>query len=144
MLFEENESNIAALYSLYAQKIPEKQAFWNQLSNEEIAHAVQIGNKKDIPDTITENKFSRSVIKYVMDFVLEETKKAQQNEISHHDALLTALRIERSILEKKCFNMFSPTDDKVKNVLNKINHETERHVKILTKEMKLNNFPFKD
>lgn len=143
MLFEENEMNIAALYSLYAQKIPDKSAFWEKLSGEEIAHAASIGNKKtdeDQENSIIENKFSRGIIRYVMDFVLQETEKAQQGEISHEDALRTALRIERSVLEKKCFEMFSPSSEKIKAVFQRLNKDSERHVEVLLEEMKKNKF----
>lgn len=140
LLLEENELNIAALYSLYAQKIPSKKKFWDKISNDEIAHAASIGNKKSYSNEIEENKFSRGVTKYVMDFVVEESDFAKTNNVSHHDALKTALRIERSMLEKKCFNMFAPKDEKLKTILLKLNNETERHIQMLLKEMKKNNF----
>jgi hypothetical protein len=143
-LFEENEMNISALYSLYAQKVPEKNKFWERLSNEEIAHAVQIGNEKKHADEVVENKFSRSVMRYVMDFVLEEIEKAQQGDINHKKALRTALRIERSILEKKCLEMFTPKSDKIKKVFCKLNNDTERHVAVLLKEMKKSKLAFDD
>jgi hypothetical protein len=137
-LFEENELNIAALYSLYAQKIPEKKAFWNRLSNEEISHAAKIGYEKGSADAILENKFSKGIINYVMSFVLDETKKAQNNDVSHADALRTALRVEQSMLEKKCFEMFTPANKTVKELFCKLNVETERHIEVLMKESKKN------
>lgn len=142
VLFEENELNISRLYSLYAKKIPEKYEFWHQLSNEEISHAAAIGKEKNIIDAITENNFSRGVIKYVMDFVLEEIKKSRKEKITHQKAIQTALRVERSMLEKKCFEIFIPVNEKVKNILCKLNKETEQHVKVLTEEMKKNKFIF--
>lgn len=143
-LFEENELNISALYSLYAQKIPDKKEFWDRLSDEEIGHAAQIGNEKDDHEAITENKFSRGVIKYLMEFVLGEIKNAEQQEIAHKDALLTALRIEQSMLERKCFDMFMPTKETVKEIFFKLNRETERHVEALQQEMKKNKFSMKN
>ncbi|HAS00202.1 MAG: hypothetical protein US57_C0007G0018 [Candidatus Moranbacteria bacterium GW2011_GWC2_37_73] len=144
ILFKENEINIAALYSLYAQKIPEKRTFWEKLSNEEIRHAAEIGNEKEQTDAIIENKFSRIIINTVITFVLEETTKAQQKNISHREALKTALRIEQSMLEKKCFEIFKPTNKKLKDVFCKMNKETERHVEMLHEEMKRANLTFND
>ncbi|MDP1619546.1 MAG: hypothetical protein Q8M12_00950, partial [bacterium] len=100
LLLEENELNISSLYSLYARKIPHKGAFWEQLSNEEISHASSLGNGSALIDpahSIIENKFSRGVVRYVMDFVLEEIRRAEKDDITHFDALQTALRVERSI-----------------------------------------------
>jgi hypothetical protein len=141
-LFEENEINISTLYSLYAQKIKDKSAFWNRLSQEEVGHAAQIGNKKDLNDAILENKFSQSIIKYVMDFVLESIEIAQKNEINHHEALKTALRIERSMLEEKCFDIFMPKNETVKEVFARLNKDTKKHIEILMKEMRKNKFQF--
>lgn len=141
-LFEENELNIAALYSLYAQLLPDNQSFWDRLSNEEISHAADLGNEKAHSDSIVENKFSRSIIKYVMDYVLEEIKKAQKNQITHKQALHAALRIEQSMLEKKCFEIFKPTQKSLSEVFCKMNKETEKHVEALNKEMKKNKFSF--
>lgn len=141
-LFEENELNISSLYLLYAQKIPEKHNFWKRLSDEEISHAKSIGKEKDNIGSITGNNFSYGVINYVMNFVLEEIQKAEKGKITHHEALHTALRIERSMLEKKCFEIFIPTDKKVKDILIKLNKETEQHVKALLEEMRKNKFVF--
>lgn len=141
-LFEENELNISSLYLLYAQKIPEKHNFWERLSDEEISHAKSIGKEKDNISSITGNNFSYGVINYVMNFVLEEIQKAKKGNVTHHEALHTALRIERSMLEKKCFDIFIPTDKKVKDILIKLNKETEQHVKSLLEEMRKNKFAF--
>lgn len=141
-LFEENELNVASLYSIYAKKIPQEYEFWNNLSNEEISHAESIKNEKEITLTIIENKFSRGVVNYIMNYVLKEIKRATEEKITHIEALRTALRIERSMLEKKCFDMFIPTNKTVKNILTRLNDETEQHVEILMKEMKKNKFTF--
>jgi hypothetical protein len=138
-LLEENELNVSALYALYAQKIPAKCAFWDQLSREEISHAASI--KKDyrelnLEEAIAENNFSRGIIAYVMDFVLAEIKKTQNHAVSHFDALNTALRIERSMLEKKCFDIFAPTNTTLKELFEKLNADTEKHTKMLLEELK--------
>jgi hypothetical protein len=142
-LFEENELNIATLYSLYAQKIPAKVDFWERLSNEEISHAAQVGTEKNNTDAILENNFSRGVIKHIMDFVLEQTQKAQQENLSHADAILTALRIERSMLEKKYFDFFTPSNKTVHQIFSRLNKETEKHIQILLKEAKKNKIAIK-
>ncbi|HAV11704.1 MAG TPA: hypothetical protein DCX32_04175 [Candidatus Moranbacteria bacterium] len=142
-LFEENELNISKLYAIYAEKIPAKESFWSRLSSEEAAHAINVSEGKHATDSeapVVENKFSRGIIRYVMDFVLEEIHKAHNYEVSHREALCTALRIERSMLEKKCFDIFTPSSETVKNVLCRLNNETERHIEILLQEMKRNKF----
>jgi rubrerythrin len=143
-LFEENELNISSLYSIYAEKIPGKSRFWKKIAAEEIDHAEEIRNQRDVLELndTAESKFSRNIIDYVMGFVLDETEKAQQTKIGHRDAVLSALRIERSMLEKKLFDIFIPSNETVKNVMKKLNKETERHVQLLLDEMARNKFSF--
>lgn len=136
-LLEENELSISTLYSLYAEKNPSKHAFWKRLSDEEISHASSInsGTAADDIQAIQENNFSRGVIKYVMDFVLSEIENAKKNTITHFDALHIALRIEQSLLEKKCFDVFMPTNKTLKEVFQKMNTETEQHINVLMQEL---------
>jgi hypothetical protein len=138
-LLEENELNVSELYALYAQKIPDKYAFWNQLSREEISHAASIKNDcrgLNLEQAIADNNFSRGIITYVMNFVLAEIERARNNEVSHFDALNTALRIERSMLEKKCFDIFAPTNITLKELFEKLNADTEKHTRLLMEELK--------
>jgi hypothetical protein len=79
-----------------------------------------------------------------MDFVLAETARAQRGNITHKNALHTALRIERSMLEKKCFDLFAPNNKTIKKVFDCLNVDTERHVQTLLDEMKKNKFSFED
>jgi hypothetical protein len=136
-LFEENELNIGKLYKLYSQKFPDRQAFWLGLSMEEAGHAADIrASHRKNDDLFETNKFTAGVLKYVMDFVEEKIQEVQKKEISHIDALNNALRIEQSILEKKCFELFTPTSQQLKAVLASLNKETEAHVNRLRKELK--------
>mgnify|MGYP001267523561 CR=1 FL=1 len=137
-LFEENELNVGILYKLYSQKITRHKFFWLKLSMEEVSHASDIhaAFRKNSETLFKETKFTRGVLRYVMDFVEEKIQEARGKKISHIEALNDALRIEQSIIEKKCFELFIPTDNKLKDVLRKLNKETEKHISILRKEFK--------
>jgi hypothetical protein len=135
-LFEQNELNVSRLYKLYS-KIDEKyQKFWEKLAQEEIQHALEIRESyQGQEDIFQENKFSRGIIKYVADFVQESVDRAKKDKLSQTEALETALRIEQSFLEKKCFEIFIPSHQKVKKVLEKLNQETEEHVERLRNQL---------
>jgi rubrerythrin len=137
-LFEENELNVGMLYKLYSQKIPGHKRFWFELSMEEASHASDIRAiyRKKSEDLVEENKFTRGVLKYVTDFVEEKIRIARENKISHLEALNIALRVEQSILEKKCFELFISTNEKLKAVIKRLDKETEGHVNRLRKELK--------
>lgn len=134
-LFEKNELNISRLYRLYSQKIVGKKKFWEQLSREEIQHALEIRNSyQGKEDVFEESNFSQGTIKYVADFVQKSIDEAKIQKISHQQALETALRIEQSFIEKKCFEIFIPNHETVKKVLRKLNRETQEHIERLKKE----------
>lgn len=140
-LFEENELNISVLYAFYAKNIRGKKLFWDRISKEEIVHAREVRKGAEEMggwDVIEENKFTRGVVRNVMDFVLEEIEKAKKGKVSHGEALRTALRIERSMLERKCFDMFIPANVTIRKMLDRLNGDTERHVAMLLGEMKKN------
>lgn len=136
-LFEDNELKISILYKLYSQKIPDHKIFWKKISDEEVIHAREIAKSfSKEKECFKENKFSRGVINYVSGYVEEKIEEARKNKITHADAINIALRIEQSILEKKCFEMFIPTNKTVKQVLKRLNKDTERHANQLRKELK--------
>ena len=138
-LFEENELDISRLYAIYAQKFPKHTDFWARLSQEEISHAQDINDVqgKEIAEKFfAANKFSRGIIKYVNDFVKEQIALAKKKRMTHIEAVNIALRVERSAVENKCFDIFVPNNALVKDTLKKLNQETSRHIQVLMKELK--------
>ena len=136
--FEKNELDISELYKIYSEKILEHSDFWRRLSNEEIGHAKEISslNNNASEEQFQENKFSRGVINYISSFVSEQIEYAKNNVISHSDAINIALRVEQSMLEKKCFEMFSPTGATLREVLTRLNKDTNKHEMMLREELK--------
>lgn len=135
-LFEQNELNISRLYKIYAKIDIKYKNFWEQLAREEIQHALEIRESyKGKEDIFQENNFSRGIIKYVADFVQESVEKAKKDKLNQTEALETALRIEQSFLEKKCFEIFISSNKKVQQVLEKLNQETEEHADRLRQKL---------
>jgi len=139
-LFEENELSISLLYDLYSKNIPAHKAFWEKISKEEIMHAKAIADAfkktQNKDEYFKENNFSRGIINYISNFVAEKTIEAENATPSHLEAINTALRVEQSMLEKKCFKIFIPTDETLRNVLKNLNQDTEKHVRYLRQELK--------
>jgi hypothetical protein len=135
-LFEANELNVSRLYKIYSKINLKNKNFWEKLAKEEIEHAIEIRDCYDgREDVFEENAFSRGTIKHVADFVRESIDKVKNQKISHLEAVETALRIEQSFIEKKCFEIFIPNQKKVKDVLRKLNKETEEHIERLRIEL---------
>lgn len=136
-LFEENELNISELYGLFSKKIVEHKDFWGRLSKEEITHAQNIHDSQtSLGIKISEKNFTRDALNYVINFVDEKIEQIGKEGITHTDAIDTALRIERSIIEKKCFEFFEADNENTKDFIKKLNKETETHIRILEKERK--------
>lgn len=135
-LFSENEYNVGKLYELYSKKFSHNEKFWRKLSEEEFGHADDIKNYGKTEVEFVENNFTRDVICYVMSFVTEEIENARYREMTHLEAVNIALRIEQSILEKKCFDFFPIKNQFLKKLIIKLNNDTERHVRMLKKELK--------
>jgi uncharacterized protein YbcV (DUF1398 family) len=139
-IFKENELKVSKLYNLYAQKLTDHKDFWKKIAKEEVDHAQTIGDifpkgqKKD--KYFQENNFTRGIVKYVTDFLDEQIKYVEEEKLTHVEAINIALRIEQSVLEKKYFEIFIPTDMTLKKVLEKLNRETLQHVSRLRKELK--------
>lgn len=136
-LFEDNELKISVLYNLYAKSIPAHKDFWKKISAEEVIHAREIAkNFSREKECFKENKFSRGVVSYVNGYVEEKIEEAKKKKLTHSQAINNALRIEQSMLEKKCFDMFMPTNITVKQVMARLNKDTKRHAEQLRKELK--------
>jgi rubrerythrin len=136
-LFEDNELKVSILYKIYSQKIPAHKKFWKKISDEEVIHAKEIAkNFRKEKECFKENKFTKGVVNYVSGYVEEKIEEARKNKITHADAINIALRVEQSILEKKCFETFIPKNKTVKEVMEKLNKDTQRHVDQLRKELK--------
>jgi hypothetical protein len=136
-IFEDNELKVSILYKLYSQKIPKHKKFWKKISDEEVMHAREIHHSlRKEKECFKESKFSRGIIKYINNFLEEKIIEAKQKKLAHAEAISTALRIEQSMLEEKCFDIFIPKNITVKEVLEKLNKDTKRHVEQLRKEAK--------
>jgi|WetSurMetagenome_2_1015567.scaffolds.fasta_scaffold430143_2 hypothetical protein len=134
-IFEDNELKISILYKLYSQNIPGHKKFWKNISDEEVTHAKEIHKSlSKEKECLKENKFSRGIINYINSFVEEKIKEAKNKKLSHAEAINNALRIEQSMLEEKCFDIFIPRDRTAKEVLEKLNKDTRKHVEQLRKE----------
>ncbi|OGI29439.1 MAG: hypothetical protein A2288_01605 [Candidatus Moranbacteria bacterium RIFOXYA12_FULL_44_15] len=136
-LFAENELKISQLYAIYSDKFTDYKDFWENLSEEEIIHAEEIHKMKrdDFEKNFQENNFTRGIIKYVSDYVNQQLEAARDKKLTPEEALEVALRVEQSMLEKKCFEIFIPNYATLKDVLDRLNKDTDRHANMLRKEL---------
>ncbi len=142
VLFSRNESKIEKLYKLYSAKFPQYKKLWQELAREENIHAEIL---KDLSRKFKENhkffkmnEYSIPIINYVSNFIDEQLKRLKSGKVILKEALEAALQIERSMIEKKSIEMFEPTHGDILGVFKRLNHETDRHVKMLIKALNKN------
>jgi len=136
-LLGENESKIAMLYGLYAEKIRGRKKFWLTLEKEERGHGevmMELDERcRGECDFLKVNRHARQIVGYVSEFINDEIRKAEMERISHGEALASALRLEQSMVESKSFEIFEPVGGPVAAVFRRINRETKGHVRELRK-----------
>jgi hypothetical protein len=138
-VFEENERNVVTLYRIYRRRFPEYFSTWKKLCNEEKKH-VQILHdlRKKYPNDgeyFTVSPYAWKMIDHVVNFVSNQFEDQWLKKITAKDALEVALRIERSMVEKKYFSLYNPEIVEVRRAFRRLNRDVERHINILLKAL---------
>ena len=137
-LFSENEKKVSELYSLYANHFPKHKRFWEKIANEETIHAkiLQEGKEKLSckGELVKESMHANGIIERLTQFIDLELERAKNEIISLEEAVETALRIEQSMIEDKCFHIFRPETEEVGSIFRRLNDDTGNHVERLKKE----------
>jgi len=116
-LFYANELLIAKLYSEYANKTVLAE-FWKELAEEEVRHAkiIKIANEEYLLSNyfLEYQPFLHEMITYVYTFVVNEYEQSSsKSKIDDLYSLEKALRIEQSIIESKCLEVFTYTPEQI-------------------------------
>ncbi|HPD57314.1 MAG TPA: hypothetical protein P5294_09105 [Smithellaceae bacterium] len=132
-LLEKLETDIANLYKLFAEKFPAHRYFWEELSKEEVQHAVYIKKLSAYSRQkivyLDENKIKTLTIKFITDGIESTYKKTKANELNIINALAYSLNLEDSIIENKFYEYFSTNDQNIAFLLSQIKRETIEHAK---------------
>lgn len=133
--FLKNEIKVKKLYELYAEKFSEQGKLWERLIKEEGGHIEllrelieKIGQSNKFFDL---NEYSLQIAERTCDFIDAELVKTKSGNVTLITALEAALRLERSMIEKKCFEMFRPGHKEIERVFNTLNKDTDGHATAL-------------
>ncbi len=138
-VFIENEEKVAQLYDIYAQTFSAQRKMWALLAKEEGRHAKVL---RDLENKLAVNEQFATVrvhgwkiLLYVSDFIDEQLAMAQAGKIKAKEAIEVGLSLERSMIEKKSFDVFLPLHAEMKGALEKLNRETDGHALRLEKAL---------
>ncbi len=132
-LMAENEENIARLYQLYAEKLPDFEDFWLKLADEEIEHASLIrdfaaGVEKGIYN-LDEKRFPPGALQTYKAYLDGSMQKAIRKGVDTISAFTTAMYIEESLIELKYFEVIDSGSDDFDEVLSRLKKATTEHNK---------------
>ena len=134
-LFSYNENRIKKLYLLYARLFPERRREWEKLAAEEKEHAAilrKLCEKFNADNSFTKvSPYSQEILNYTKHFLDSQLKRARKKQVSSKEAIVVAIRLELSMLEKKSFDIFNPAGEEIQIVFARLNRETKDHAERL-------------
>ncbi|MFH1983521.1 MAG: bacteriohemerythrin [Pseudomonadota bacterium] len=131
-LYEDQERQLAMLYSCFGRQFPNDNAFWGQLVREEEMHARLISKLNAAVDTgallFDEGKVKTYTLSAMIERLDVLRRKAEAGQMDRRGALAQALDLESALIEKGVFTHFEALNDKARVVLKRLNGETLDHV----------------
>jgi hypothetical protein len=138
-LFENNEKAVVTLYRVYRRYFPDQIATWKKMCKEEVKHVEILKNLRikypNDGEYFTLSPFALEAITKVEGFIREQMSSKILKNLSPQEALETALRIERSMAEKKYFSLYNPEILEVRQAFRRLNRDVDRHIRILMKAL---------
>jgi len=135
------ETELAALYTVYAERFPEESAFWSKISRDENNHGENVKKmKKLIPsdDFVykVEKTFTPKAGILMLQNIKLNIKNAHEQPVSIKQAFVTARDLENSLFESK-YMEFLVTNNKEFNNLIDINiNQTSDHKALIESKSK--------
>ena len=131
-LLSAHEETISKLYTVYSEKFPLYSDFWLTLAREEQKHSAVIISLKSKVDSGTLSadmvRFKSELLKTLINYLNNELAKTEAGNITLIQALSTARDIEKSMIERRCFEVFKGDPAELKTVLEEMTLETKRHI----------------
>ena len=134
-LLAENEESIGRLYQVYAGRFPEYAEFWTSLAEEETRHPNWIhelvGKAHEGSTYVVTGRFKEQAIETFLGYLEREIAKATT--IPLIESLSTALYIEKSLIERKYFEVFDSDSAELTHLLEELRSATEQHIQKIEK-----------
>ena len=136
-LLAKNEESIGDLYRAYADRFPEYEDLWLGLANEEEQHAGWIRRLSDQVSAgtlhVDEKRFKNTAIETYLKYLMTEVQKAKSGDMALINALSIALYIEKSLIDRKYFEVFKTDAAELQQVLLNLEAATKDHIGRLQK-----------
>ena len=125
------EEAVAALYSVFAVKLPDMREFWNKIVGQEKLHARILHAITKLIEQgeayLDEHKFNITAIQTNVNYIQKCSHDASAKGITDIKALSIALDIENGLMEKEYFRVIKSDDLKIQRDLKAVEDQTEQH-----------------
>jgi rubrerythrin len=138
-LLVKNEETMSKLYKLCAKKFPDLRDFWLGLASDELEHADSIHRLslhiKKGTVCLSADRFMGQDIQIVLDSVKDAMAQIKKQRITLIDALSIGLYIERSLMERRFFEVFTTVHEELKQTLLDLEKSVDEHRAKLEKKL---------
>lgn len=129
--FLEIETGLSELYETFARSFMKHVDFWEKLSQEEAQHAYMVQTLIDEAKKgrliFDDPRIHIRILSNMVEDIQEARRRAREGEFDSDKAFRFALNFESTIVEKKAFDNFTGTEEKVVDVLGKLKTYSMRH-----------------
>lgn len=138
-LLAEHEAAMGDLYVAYAAAFPESRDLWRSLAGEEYRHASRLESLRDqraLSDWLTPEVGRRSqAFRSSIDYVKEQTSRAEQRALSQLQAFAVAKDIEDALIDRLEVLPDAPSCAEIGGVLAELRAETSGHREMLARAL---------
>jgi len=132
-LVAKHEETLGRLYDTYSSIFPEHREFWIGIADEESGHAAWVrGFRSRCMEgscKVKEGRFRIKAIESSMNFMNKQMQAALSGSVNILTAAATASDIEHALLDKDFFEVYDTDDEDLKNTLDFLRLETEKHAR---------------
>ena len=129
-----DELRIGELYKIYSSKFPVYKQFWTRLAEQEISHAESLKFLYEKAQAggvnFSVGKFNLMAMTAFSGYLSTLIEDANSEIITVKGAAAIASDVEKSLIEKKAFELFITEDQVFKTMLKRISSETEEHMRV--------------
>lgn len=127
-----NEEKLSELYGMYAREFPNYEGFWNELVLDEREHAAWISTlKRKIEEgeiNFGENRFNIDIIRDFYKNIQKFEIEVKSSDLDLLKALENAILTEKTLLERKFFEVFEDDSMDLEIILLALKKSTENHL----------------
>ena len=136
-LLRRQENLLSELYAAFADKFSDFRKFWLSVSREEAKHAEWLGKlaAADAKGLVHFNKehLNITAVRTFVSYIEGLLAKVSSTEFTVAKSFITAIDLEKALIEKNTFSKFAAVSPAALKVLESLKAETTKHIQKIEK-----------